>query len=153
MLIIKKTTKNQPTYQSTSSANWWIWTFITRQKYVGDVEARLWYLWWREGQDFDRRLLGGHGVIGVWGQDDAAAAAAVQDGRRGRPAGWDGDQLPFTALAELLQGAALQTKLQQLGALALLRQLEVRHRTPALEILEEETTLIIIRPQQQQRLI
>lgn len=55
-----------------------------------------------EGQDLDRRALGGHGVVGVGGEGDSSARAAAQDGRRRGPSGRDGDQLAFTPLAELV---------------------------------------------------
>lgn len=60
------------------------------------------YLRWGEGQDLDWRALGGHRVVSLRGEGDAAACAPAQDG------GWcgssrrDGDELAFTPLTELV---------------------------------------------------
>lgn len=82
------------------------------------------YLRWRKGQDFDRSALGSHGVIGVRRQGDASPATVGQYGGRRDPSRRDRDELPLAAFAQLLQGAALQTKLVSLWAWTVLRQVK-----------------------------
>lgn len=82
------------------------------------------YLRWREGQDFDGSALGSHGVIGIRRQGDASPASTVQYGGRRDPSRRDGDKLPLAALAQLLQGAALQAKLVALRARTVLGQVK-----------------------------
>lgn len=66
---------------------------------------------------------------------------AGDDGGRGGATGRDGDKLATAALAQLLQGAALQAELEQLGArnrtLALLWEVEghVGQVAPTLHVL------------------
>lgn len=93
------------------------------------------YLRGGEGQVLDGGALGGHGVVAVGGEGDAAAGAAGEDGGGGGRSGGDGDEFPSAAPAQLLQRAAFQPELQQLGALALLRQVEHRGVAPLLQVL------------------
>lgn len=55
-----------------------------------------------EGQDLNRRALGGHGVVDIGGEGDTAACAAAQDGWWCGSSGGDGDELAFTPLTELV---------------------------------------------------
>ncbi len=82
------------------------------------------HLRWRKGQDFDRSALGSHGVIGIGRQGDASPASTVQYGGRRDPSRRDWDEFPLAAFAQLLQGAALQTKLVALWARAVLGQVK-----------------------------
>lgn len=84
------------------------------------------YLRRREGQDLDRSALRGHGAIGIRRQCDASPAVAVQYGGWREPSGRDGNEFPLAALAQLLQGATLQSKLVALWAWTVLRQVKGR---------------------------
>lgn len=82
------------------------------------------YLRRREGQDFDRSALWSHGVISIGRQGDASPASVVQYGGWRDPSRRDRDQFPLAAFAQLLQGAALKTKLVALWAWTVLRQVK-----------------------------
>ena len=63
-------------------------------------------------------------------------------GRRDAP-GRNGDELAFVALAELLQSTAFQAELVALGALAVLSQVKRRKVAPAIDVLVQQTRMVL----------